>query len=416
MHIPRSFAAAALLLIIGCSDTGLRVVPGPSADNPSPATGGPSPWDDLGELELPDQHFVVAWSTPEESRVTPSRIDLVDVLGSVVANYEHPGWTAENGTYFLEDFDWTALHPAAFQTVLVEQYRSFVEGDVGGDEDHTRIIWNLDLVSAEWRLDLLIESDETLFLPGPQQTIEPPLPTHQLHIVADPTDRDVVWLVYEGYLADGQPWALRRLDVTGAVAPVTWTDEELYAQGLAPEDRFRTIVTSAGATLDGEPVVTLGGWTTPLDLPEDEPHIWQVHAFGPQGQIDWNITIPVPDGAAVPRRMESVGGELEEFTALLQGQTGDYGCWAPGFTLVDEDQWWDVEVGDSSPCPRPGPLLDPSNHTFVWIGSGPGPEGSAGAPEEINVSHRGAEVWSIDTFRLGLSETAFRVHSLLRAD
>jgi len=418
MHTLR-LAPLALMLLAGCSDTGLRLAPGPSADNPSPAAGGPSPWDALDDdLELPDEHFVVAWSTPEEGRWTPSRIDLIDVLGSVVGNYEHPGWVADNGTYLLDDFDWTELRPAAPGTVLVDQYRTFNEGDVGGVEEHDRVVWNLDLVTEEWRLDAQIAQNQTLFLPATDRTIESPPGTVQLHIVADATDRNALWLVYESYLLNGGPWTLRRVDLTGATETATWSSDDLYAADLPSTDRFRSIVASAGASHDGEPVIALAGFTTPPDIPEDAPHIWQVHAFGADGQVDWNITIPIPPGDAVPRSMESVSGELADLTSTLQGQTGDYGCWAREFALVDDDQWWTVATSEAFSCPRPGPLLDPANHTFVGIGVGPEDEElfPAGAPEEIFVSHRGAEVWSIDTFRLGLTETDFRLHSLLRVD
>jgi len=75
---------------------------------------------------------------------------------------------------------------------------------------------------------------------------------------------------------------------------------------------------------------------------------------------------------------------------------------AGGLTWWEDGQVSEIALAEQDQCPRPGPVLDRASRTFLysaWVDLA-----SYNSEQRLVVSVAGNEVWSLDTFKRGLSE------------
>lgn len=436
--IPLLFALA----LAGCpQDTTLRVAPPPLADDDDDDGGGgggggggwpglpelpPGPWGQLDPGEMPDVHFVVAWTDegccvncdglwldepyetmdePEEGEEQTTtgwpesdwglgcaaRYAVIDLFGQVIAELAPPG---QDETMLWTHTSLAPSGPGRF--MAASQGYTIYLPDPGGEQPpedgpiDTYVpwaAWEFDLVNN--RVDEVARQSQDLRL-----TVQPSgrtldLPAWETHAVLDPQDPD--WL----YVWSGSSWscdqptpsirAIHRVE-SGLIGP-RFDGEDLLGPDLDATGPF--VPRSLQPSVDEEGNPRLFARLDSVGCDALAP-VYVSTAFDPWGEHTW--------------RAED---------AVWPGMRPTYAGWGGGaFLTVDvatAPATWRVqgpeqdvtgEVPGTSWNVRPGPMLDPAGPTFaVLMASDQPPYG-----DSLVVFHGGQEVWRIDSLRFGLQE------------
>jgi hypothetical protein len=429
-HAPPPLESDGLAPELSGDDGGSRSQPGgPTGDGPR------GPWDGLDPGNLPDEYFAVAWRPEpcldcwdESGLESGARIDVVDLEGQVIVEFERP--FQDIGVAF-ERFE-----PAADGTLLIVE-RSHSLYYYLQPSDWERRVWRADAISGETH-EILRMSHERVEMPQSGRSFEFPR-WGEVRFAADPTNPDALWIVSEG---GGQTaMTLIRVDLVDPDEEPVFHDLSGLPEafGVAPDTYWASVPTALSVQRIGqeiEVILTVEGgliYADPMTLPRG------VFTFRPgDGTLEGVINLrgrtylaDVRFGAAGT----SEDTRRAEGTALLQvGMPRSY-CSEPNFAMVQAGSFadagplnrWDIDPNEQVPgvepiqgdsdmsCVHLGPLLDESGPTFVYWGDRLRTDDLyRQPPSRIALSHRGRDVWSWDVLRIGLRETEFRLMGLER--
>lgn len=415
----------ALLLLTGCagSDFNLQVAPppvaegveahpAPSLDGPDggPSTGAaPSIWDGLADLEIPEEYWFVTWaprSGPcEGDTCWQQRFSAIDVLGRVVASFEHPMWTEDDQALGADDFDVVDAVAGPEGTALItEAPRTSSSASV----DHLRYVWRADAVTgaAEWIL--AVDPDGTLHLPNHAGKFALEAWLQDVRVVPDPTDPDVVWMLALTSIYYGLDGMVVRIPLDGG-EPTSWSLGKTLEANLT-----RVFAMDAVATEDGTALVLgLDGVFAEDEASEVRSRMITFDERGHRLGQDLDLTSELWfDHAVIAEGTTS----LENLSVLQETAGSVYGgayCGSEPMRLVRRDGV--VEIApEVEGCFGTGLLLDATGPTLL-VGSHPTP-GNYYVPfaSEILVHHRGEIVHRLDTFRTGLANNGFELIRMAR--
>ena len=421
---------AAVAVLPSCSESTLRALaeaPGATEAEP-PDSRPPSPWDDLDPGTLPDEYFVVAWHdttgidadalvhrydvcSPESldthEAMPDLRFDVIDVDGQIIQALEPPaGWvySTSDTALWWQELTLESVGDGRFAATSQTQQddgrfhrgggRIWLGDPEAGVHEHV-FSWGEGNGTAE------------LVLPLRDEEIDLGFAADELHPALDPGLEDTVWVargrrrLCDFPVRTDEPLLLSLDYRREGAEPVAYTGADL----LPPE-----LLTPTGAVIiDGLRATVEGGRTwLAMDITwydefsclngvlqhESSP---LALAFAPDtGERRWVWEKPWDRARLAdytPR-----GGE-----AMLYR---DPERWvdAPRFDLMRPGEE-PVVVEPEGLCGVAGPILDASGPTFLYSTlQDPTAGGWAG---ELVVSHGGADVWSIDAFRSGLSPRSF---------
>lgn len=395
-----------------CSETAIRPIP-PSDE----VEGGeadvltPSPWDGIASLQVPEQYFFVAWADRLAPRDIPEGIGVIDLFGNVIVGYPFPGWQGEHRSYELSDFSEAEFFPGATGQVLVQLDLPTVL-DPADAEPWDRLIWRLDLVEEVWTLVAKDSRANGLDLPLSGAHINTVEGAELVNVAADVNDPDLLFVVRTG-ANTGAHWQLSRVHLSDAsVQPVTWSESDVFAHDTRIDSAYSAPIIQLGVDDDGDSAVVFQASTPPI-AGEPGPYDLRWHVFSAdRGPLDWRFVVPVFDVTdesyvGLPIGLDAAGQLLDGLTlTLLEDQ---------GFNLATNTEVWWIDLGYALYEATPGPILDPINHTFVYVEHDWQHDGEL-STDKIFISHRGEDVWEIDRFHQGFESTPFALTALLAAD
>lgn len=405
-------ALAFALLLAGCAgETALRQAPEPVPDrlgeprfaDPDPDTGlgsgsgaaSDSPWANLDPGDLPDTVFAVAWVDLTEGCIdcyyapnAPDRYDLVDPLGQVLSSFELP-------------FDWQdEYYPPPLLSLEASGPGRFIAANVLWSENQV-VVWEGDAYTNTSRVLARIGTQSVSVPPLDLLHLLPgPLGLWDLRVLPDPMRPDAFLFVpmyTSPYMPDGlqevwsipygagdqsvRRWRLDELapvlaeaaDYDGRVVTVhAWMGRLLLgAAAWIPDDVGGvTEAQVVSVVLDEEP--TVEATTIPLDRMQDNARI-------------------VPDGLEAPAVLSTLG------------------C-APSLSWSEGEDQIISPLPQGDQCPVLGPVLDAESRTFVYAAEGWDAEYPRA--QRFVVRAGTTEVWSLERFRIGLSERPFHVQGV----
>ena len=435
--IPLLFALA----LAGCpQDTTLRVTPPPLADDDDDDGGGggggggggwpglpelPSgPWGELDPGEMPDVHFVVAWTDegccvncdglwldgPDEALEEPyegeeqttttwpdenwglgcaARYAVIDLFGQVIAELTPP---EQDETMLWTHTSLAPTGPGRFMAAS-QGYMIYLPDPAEQPPEDGPIdtyvpwaAWEFDLVNN--RIDEVARQSQDLRLTVQPsgRTIE--LPTWELHAVLDPNDPD--WL----YVWSGSNWDCTRAmpqirgihrTESGLIGPRF--DEE-FLLGPLPESFGSFVPRSLQASIDDEGNTRLFARMDSQGCGGEFAPVYASTAFDPRGPGYWRVGDGVWPGLRPPFAGWSGGGFL-----TIDGS-------APSAEWNFQGPESELAGALANPYARPGPVLDPAGPTFALVETSDQPPYA----DSLVIFHGGQEVWRIDSLRFGLQE------------
>lgn len=418
-------ALIAMILLSACSEEPyLRAAAdypdeptlGPAAPlDPPAAPPLPSPWDLLTPSELPDVHFVVAWTeydcagntwdgdgaNPVDGEIwgpCPGYLAVIDLAGQVIAEFPLPGEDGEDEWY--GGYNHLSLSPAGPGRFLVVAETWGDVADADADGFWQSVGW------TAWIADAYDGSLTEVARWEPQHgrvrivesgVLVPMDPSGSwMHVGVWPEDPDllVLWSGEGSCANSGQ--GLDSLRLIHRNRPM---EEGLIfdVRDLLPEDL---------ADVEG----TLWPWTMQTALDEegrgqfllgvssdscgDDPGVGRhVVSWSPDGGLDWRAPISEETWPLNATFAARGGG------AALTTAQGIYDVSAARYRMTSRDAVVEGELDPDRWLYRPGPVLDPAGPTFLTMAIRDDSWGEA-----IDVHHRGERVWSIDALRFGLQE------------
>ncbi len=439
MHRINFFSAilvANFLLLGGCSDYSFEHVGGeseplrtlgssePEAPGPTgPPSPGPSqlqphrppgpepiddlsPWGSIEPGEFPEEYFAVVWNDPRGACLdcfTPTyfapRYDIVDVLGRVLVSLGLPSW----GGIWVGHHSIEPAGPGRFLAVST----------AFGNDERPWKAWFGDGPSETVEVVLEWGWDGSAYLPVADREIEFPEWLGNARVMPDPNDEDRIYVLPQNTSMYANPLlgTLYSIDVRDPEAPVvTWNPEDMIDPSFVPEWGWAPwFPWYSGAFYDGEKTVIVLG----LEVFTEDGDLRRVLVdFSPElGQLDWELDLTdqtMQRDIVVRPPMGEVEGR-----ALFHSST-DLWCPEAGFSTWDGQDL--AQFGGSSTllCTRLGPMLDDLGETFLYYGADE--EREFELQERLVVSHRGQDVWELNSFQLGLNAVPIDIHSLVRLE
>lgn len=404
-------AFALALLLAGCSgETALREAPEPVPDrvgeprfaDPDSGAGSgngggaaDSPWANLDPGDLPDTVFAVAWVDLTEGCVdcyygpnAPDRYDLVDPLGQVLSSFELP-------------FDWQdEYYPPPLLSLEASGPGRFIAANTLWSENQV-VVWEGDAYTNTSRVLARIGMQSVSVPPLDLLHLLPgPLGLWDLRVLPDPTRPDAFLFVpmYSSpYMPDGlrEIWSIPY--GPGAEGLRSWPLAELspvLAEAADYDGRVVTVHSSMGRLLLGTAAWIpddAGGHTeaqvTAVSL-YDEPELVTATIAPERMQDGARI---VPDGLEQPAVLSTLG------------------C-APSLSWSEGEDQTISPLPQGDLCPVLGPVLDAESRTFVYAAEGWDEEFPQA--QRFVVRAGTTEVWSLERFRVGLSERPFHVQGV----
>jgi hypothetical protein len=421
---------AALPLLLSCSENELRsLAVGPSGpEGDASGEAPPSPWDDLDPGTLPDEYFVVAWHdttgiaadslvnrydvcSPDDLDMSESmpqlRFDVIDVNGQIIQALAPPaGWGYEPAatTLWPHEITLDSVGDGRFAATWQTQQddgrfhrgggRIWLGDPAAGAQEHV-FSWGEGNGLAK------------LVLPLRDEEIELGFEADELHPAIDPGQPDTVWVARgRRRLCDfpvrTDETLLLAVDYRQAGAePVAYTGADL----LPPE-----FLTPTGSVIiDGlRATVEEGRTWLAMDI------TWYDEYSCLNGVLQHESS-PLALAFAPDTGERRWVWEKPWDRARLADYTPSRG---EALLYLDEEWWFDaprfdlvrpgeapIVVEPEGLCGVAGPILDAAGPTFLYS-TLQGPTSSDWAATLV-VSHAGADVWSIDSFRSGFSPRSF---------
>ncbi len=401
-----------LVPLVGCPEPpDLR----PAPVTPVDAVLTPSVWDGVDGGELPDLLFAVAWHPLEAScsdcddpqwRSAPLRYSVVDSRGTVRADFPLP-WTDE----LIDHLDLQAAGPGALLATI-----SRADHTASGPDGYLWRTLRLDASDGSVTEVLRLQDAGLIELPASGLSLEHLEPSRSVRVTADPAQPSRIWFLPDRTDPDGDP-RLGRLYSADLfdpeVAPRSWSGEELLNEPLVHADGGAPLQpwTLQAAEVDGQTTLlvgidgegpsgfrrSLGSWSAEDESPSSALDLTEHGDLAIRSEPSY---LAGPDGGA----------------ALFQRGSVSSFCGEPSFVVVSAAGALPVEAGDGADCGWAGPLLDADAPTFAWFGFSLDAQGEPG--HQLQISHRGQDVWSVDRFADGIDERPFLLLEavLLQAD
>jgi len=406
----------ALPLLACASETGLRTAPLPPADSPAttsapeaPPWAAPdpdSPWGNLDPGEMPDDLLAIAWIDLTESCVnctygpnTPSRYDLVDVTGQVVAAFTLP---FEPGVY-----DW--YRPELVGLHALGPGRFLASNIVQEEAGHELVVWEAD--GFEGRATVLARlrpGEIELPLAGTTR----PLPTddwvYDDAVLPDPTDPQrllVVPTAGSPYLplTPLRVWSVSTSDPESPIR--TWDARDLLPPSLVPDDVVIEAPWFARLADDGSGKLVLGV-TGYVDVSEpDDKH----RRLVPYPVV---VSIDLDDEDAQPWLVPTDGLGLQRPPLVAPPSPDRPGSmlwtpqWCTGVVARWQEGTTEHPLSEDGACPELALLIDAASPTFVYS---EWQETYVDQSHRLVVHHGGEDVWTVDALRVGLAARPFHM-------
>jgi hypothetical protein len=389
--------------------TAIGIDPDPRLGAPSPDSGAeaPSIWDGLGDLQIPEEYWFVNWkatSGPCEVDCGRPRFDVIDVLGRVIASFEHPVWTEGASTLTGDHFSIFDVAAGPDGTVWITETPHVVDYELS----HQQYVWRADAVtgSAEWVL--AIDSHGVVHLPGVGGKIGLGSWIQELRLVPDPTNGDVVWLLALESTYYNVSGSVIRLDVTDPGAFVSWPIAKTLDAELTRVFAMQAIATADGTAL----ILGLEGL-----FQDEEEYASRLIPFAEDGTL-LGHDIDVTDTGWFDSAIVAEGSEsLEDLSVLLRTGFAPYGssyCGGESLFVVDADSTLEIDADWPAGCFAGGLLLDAAGPTVLYGASETPGNYYVPPADQLVVHHRGEVVYTLDTFRTGLAEYEFELIRVAR--
>jgi hypothetical protein len=369
-------------LLAGCAEPPRLLPAGPAPETESRAAPAlpearPSAWDSVGDLQLPPDRWIVAWTPMCAGCAVRPRADVIDVLGRSLVPLPLPTWPPVDGLG-AEHYEVVDLLAGPQATALLVLGAASAEAY---DQEHTRIVLRLDpAYPAGPRVQPILAAGfpDELLLPLAEVELRLDHDLHRLLVAPDATDPDRIWLAAAQATGAELVGTLISVDVADRTEPVRqWSLAELVPDGSVAGVFALTSYS--------------GGIAIGMQIRRDDRLSHRVY-MGRLDNLPLLEAIDLDSVAPLVRAQITVGPEPAALTRAAVG-----GCWEGSVAVSVPGGVRRVSPGGD--CVQPLTLLDAAAPTLLHTDG-----------DSLIVSHRGEDVWSVDRFGVGLDDLPFQLH------
>ncbi len=236
---------------------------------------------------------------------------------------------------------------------------------------------------------------------------------NRARVLVDPQDEDRFFVLIDNSMMYAQPLlgTLFSVNVRDPDAEVMmWpahtmiTPDMVPSWGHAPWDPWLVDTFQRG----DETMLVLG-----LQVQDEEGEMRTLlTGFSPQrGPMTWSMDL---SGLHRPGELKMLPPTSLSDARVLFHQSNDEWCPQANFSRFDGETLHSFSGNEELFCSRVGPILDDRAETFVYFGYID--EHGMERRQRAFVSHRGVDVWELNTFRDGLQSVPFEIHGMARME